>query len=97
MIELDFETIAEFILETKQDGHYQRTACLCQMTESSVMIDGVGERLLRDFPDEPIQPIHDAIVCREGFAETIRKIIRDCFQSLLGVVPNVEIDPFIKS
>jgi hypothetical protein len=97
MIELDFETIAEFILETKQDGHYQRTACLCQMTESSVMIDGVGERLLRDFPDEPIQPIYDAIVCREAFAETIRKIIRDCFQSLLGVVPNVEIDLIAKS
>jgi hypothetical protein len=97
IIEPEFATIAEFIIQTKSDGHYQRTACWCQMTESRVMIDGVGERLLRDFPNEPVQPIHDAIICRAAFAETVRQIIRDCFLSLLGVLPNVEIDPIANS
>ena len=97
IIEPEFATIAEFIIQTKSDGHYQRTACWCQMTESRVMIDGVGERLLRDFPNEPVQPIHDAIICRAAFAETVRQIIKDCFLSLLGVVPNVEIDPIANS
>jgi hypothetical protein len=92
LIERDFPTIAKFILLTKAGGNYQRTAWMCQMAESGVMIDGVGNRLLRDFPDEPVQPIHDAIICREAFAETVREIIRDCFQSLLGVLPNVEIE-----
>lgn len=91
IIERDFPTIAKFVLWTKSGGHYQQTAWLCQMTESRVMIDDVGERLLRDYPDEPVQPIHDAIVCRAAFAEKVREIIRDCFHASLGVLPNVEI------
>jgi len=67
------------------------------MTESGVMIDGVGEKLLLYFPDEPLQPIHDAIICEEAFAETVREIIKDCFQSLLGVLPNVEIEPIART
>ena len=92
LIECDFPTIAKFILCTKAGGNYQRTAWMCQMAESGVMIDDVGARLLRDFPHEPVQPIHDAIVCRVAFAETVREIIRDCFQASLGVLPNVEIE-----
>lgn len=92
LIERDFPTIAKFILWTKTGGSYQRTAWMCQMAESGVMIDDVGARLLRDFPEEPLQPIHDAIVCRAAFAETVRDIIRDCFQASLGVLPNVEIE-----
>lgn len=92
IIEPEFATIAKFILETKSDGHYQRTAWLCQKAESRVMIDGIGERLLRDFPDEPVQPVHDAIICRAAFSETVREIIRDCFQASLGVLPNVVIE-----
>ncbi len=92
LIERDFPAIAKFILWTKAGGNYQRTAWMCQMAESGVMIDDVGARLLRDFPDEPVQPIHDAIVCRAAFAETVREIIWDCFQASLGVLPNVEIE-----
>lgn len=97
VIENDFPTIGEYLLWTKSDGYYQRTAQMCQMTESGLMIDGVGSRLLRDFPDEPVQPIHDAVICREAFAETVREIIKDCFQSLLGVLPNVEIESIARN
>jgi hypothetical protein len=92
VIERDFPTIAKFILWTKAGGNYQRTAWMCQMAESGVLIDDVGASLLGDFPDEAVQPIHDAIVCRAAFAETVREIIRDCFQASLGVMPNVEIE-----
>jgi len=97
LIERDFPTIAAFILWTKSDRYYQRTAQMCQMTESGVMIDGVGEKLLLYFPDEPLQPIHDAIICEEAFAETVREIIKDCFQSLLGVLTIVEIEPIART
>lgn len=92
LVKRDFPTIAKFILWTKAGGNYQRTAWMCQIAESGVMIDDVGAQLLRDFPDEPVQPIHDAIVCRAAFAETVREIIRDCFQASLGVLPNVVIE-----
>ncbi|WP_259631968.1 hypothetical protein [Stieleria sedimenti] len=87
IVQRDFPTIAKWVLDTKRNGH-ETTACLCQRLESHLMIDGCGEVLRRQHADEPVQPIHDAILCRSGFAPVAHGIIAEQF-SRIGLYPQI--------
>lgn len=88
IIRRDFPTIAAYIVATKSARH-QGTACLLQRLESTLMIDGCGERLRTQYPDEPVQPIHDALLVRHDFADEAAGIIRDQF-ARVGLRPRVK-------
>ena len=87
----DFPTIAEYILQTKKHRH-QKTATILQGIESSLMIDGCGTSLLNEHPDEPVQPIHDALLCKTTFAPTAKSIIAEQFERI-GLHPQIKIEP----
>ena len=91
IIQRYFPTIAEFILATKASGHEQ-TACLLQRIESEIMIDRVGAVLIDQYPSEPVQPIHDALLICESFAATAKGIIAEQF-SRLGLSPRIKSEP----
>lgn len=88
IIEREFPTVANFLMETKRTAH-QRVACMLQSAESSLMIDGLGVRLARSFPEEPVQPIHDALLVRESFAEKAIELIKEQFAAV-GLHPQVK-------
>lgn len=88
IIEGEFPTIASFLMEIKQQGH-ARVAQLLQRAESTLMIDRLGEQLKLRFPDEPVQPIHDALLVREGFAREAISLIKEQFASV-GLYPQVK-------
>lgn len=88
IIQRDFPTISGFILAAKAQRH-QALACLLQRLESELMIDGLGNRLRNDYPNEPIQPIHDALMVKDAFAPTAKGLIVEQF-ARLGVQPTVK-------
>ncbi|WP_149752944.1 hypothetical protein [Rubripirellula obstinata] len=92
IMQRDFPTVSAYVLKTKLQRH-QDTACLLQHLESLLMIDGCGEYLAKHHPDEPVQPIHDALMVRPAFADDAAHIIRDQFNRI-GLNPRVKIDTF---
>lgn len=90
IIQSDFPTIANFVLRAKQHGH-ARLACLLQNFEASIMIDKVGETLMEHHASEAVQPIHDALLVRNEFAETAASIIQSHF-SAMGVNAKMKVD-----
>ncbi|WP_182870875.1 hypothetical protein [Stieleria mannarensis] len=84
----DFPGIARFVRQVKREKH-EALACLLQGLESFIMIDRVGNRMRTHFQDEILQSIHDAMIVRVGFGETMSEIIKDEF-SRFGVSPTVK-------
>ncbi|WP_436715802.1 hypothetical protein U8335_26610 [Roseiconus lacunae] len=91
VLKRDFPSIANWVKETKKPDLHQTTARLCQRVESELMIDGVGEVLRTRYIDEPVNPIHDALICREGFAGTAQSLIREQFERY-GLHPQIKIE-----
>jgi hypothetical protein len=83
-----FPAIATFLIEVKAGGH-QELARKLQRRESSLMIDRLGAALQRRFPDEPVQPIHDALLVRREFAGEAEALIKAQFASI-GLRPRVK-------
>lgn len=88
IIARDFPSIARFILRAKAERH-QNLARLLQRAESELMIDRLGAILQRDYPSEPVQPIHDALLVRQVFADEACEVIRSLFASV-GLHPQVK-------
>lgn len=88
VMEHRFPTIAQYVLRSKEQ-RYQDLAYLLQRAESELMIDRLGETLESDFPDEPIQPIHDALLVRQSFANDAIAAIKSQFATV-GLTPQVK-------
>ena len=58
------------------------------------MIDAVGGVLKAEYNNEPVQPIHDALIVRGSFAVTARDIIRSQFMET-GLYPHVKIEHIV--
>ncbi|TWU08389.1 hypothetical protein [Stieleria varia] len=97
IVRRDFPTIARSVelikSQTVPDGRklHEALARLLQLLESTLMIDGVGTVLERQHKDEPVQPIHDAILCRMDFCGQATEIIKAQF-ARLGLRPLVKLD-----
>lgn len=91
IIQAEFPTIAEYVMAIKQEFGHPQVACLCQRLEAELMIDTVGQMLASQHPEEPVQPIHDAILVREQFSATARSIIRDAFDQI-GLRPHLKVE-----
>lgn len=89
-IEQDFPTIARFMLVAKRSD-YSDLAKMLQMAESTLMIDRVGDLLMAQYPDEPVQPIHDALLVRTEFKEVAKTLIETAFNEV-GLNPNLKIE-----
>ncbi len=84
----DFPTIADFILAAKR-SHHSDLAKMLQMAEATLMIDLVGEMLIDQYPDEPVQPIHDALLVRNDFTGVAKDLIEAAFKRF-GLNPHVK-------
>ncbi len=89
-IEREFPTIARVMRDAKANGH-EALACRLQSLEAALMIDRLGELLSKNYPDEPVSPIHDALLVRQSFAEEAAMLIRQVFATV-GLIPAVKIE-----
>lgn len=55
------------------------------------MIDGVGEVLAKHHANVAVQPLHDALVVADTFADTATELIREQFKTL-GLQPQIKIE-----
>jgi hypothetical protein len=83
-----FPTIASFLIEFKSHGH-EALARMLQKLESELMIDRLGCSLMATYPNEPVQPIHDALLTTKRFANRVVELIKAQF-ALLGLNPHVK-------
>ena len=88
VMENRFPTIAQYVLQSKEQ-RYQDLAYLLQRAESELMIDRLAEEFESDFPGEPIQPIHDALLVRQAFADDAIAAIKGQFAAI-GLSPQVK-------
>ena len=94
IMQQELPTIARYVIETKQKRH-QALACLCQRLEAELMIDACGAVLESQHPNQPVQPIHDAMVVSTSFAPTAIEIIRSQFEKI-GLKPHVKCEQITK-
>lgn len=83
-----FPTIASFLIKFKSHGH-EALARMLQKLESELMIDRLGCSLMATYPNEPVQPIHDALLTTKRFANQAVELIKAQF-ALLGLNPHVK-------
>jgi len=72
------------------DGETGIVAFRLQCCESSLMIDALGNRLMRLDPDEAVGKIHDALVCKSCFAERAKAHVKAVFAQI-GLNPGLEL------
>jgi hypothetical protein len=82
-------TVARVLEQIKADDH-GTAARACQRIESSLMIGGVVERFRVDYPDVPIQTIHDSVLVPSEAVEVATTIILDVFGSI-GLRPSLKV------
>jgi hypothetical protein len=95
----DFPTIANFIRNAKSKSYHvgsrvishQVIACMAQRYEAETIVDDVGAYLMQHHTDEPVATIHDAVLCRQAFAQTVQQIIKAQFERF-GMSPAVKIE-----
>lgn len=82
-----FPTIADALVQLKSLDHRLAARSL-QRLESTVMIDVLGSLLASEHPREPVQPIHDALLVRAGFADEAISMVKRAFATF-GLAPSV--------
>lgn len=61
-----------------------------QRRESDIMIEGVAACLVRDHPEVPFLPLHDAILTPKEHIGLVEGLIRESWQAACGVSPKVD-------
>jgi hypothetical protein len=90
VMELHFPGMAAFVRSVKEGGKYQQLAQMCQRTESTLMIQQVCGRLMRECPEIPILTRHDALVVPESYRGIAVSVIRSVYAGV-GLTPSMEI------
>jgi hypothetical protein len=77
---------------------YTNNCCIAQRLESGIFFKTICRRLITERGKNGEQPmtkiatIHDAILCRACDAQRVKEVMEDCFDELVGIIPNIEID-----
>ena len=82
-------TVSRVIEEIKSEDH-GTVARACQRIEASLIIGGVVERFRLDYPDVPIQTIHDSVLVPPEWIDLAIAVIRQVFGTI-GLVPGLKV------
>jgi hypothetical protein len=93
----DFPHIWEYIQDIKKHDH-KCIAALLQKTESKFVIQQAVAEFVRRFGDQYvfISTIHDCIVVKENWIDTVQEIMQDCFIAE-GINPKMKISYYKKT
>lgn len=69
---------------------------LMQTIESSVMIERVAGRLVREHPDVPLLTVHDSVVVPPDFTPLVEAIIAEEWSNEFGLAPRMKTSSFTK-
>jgi len=69
----------EWITALKTQYGHEYLAILLQRAESSIVIDGVCGRLLREYPEIPLLTIHDSLLAPPRHAGTVKQVMEEEF------------------
>jgi hypothetical protein len=86
----EFRHVMQVVRAAKQVD-YRRLPRLMQRLESSIIINGVAQRVMVELPQAPLFTIHDSILTTEEFCLPIVAIMRQQF-ARIGVSPTVHVD-----
>ena len=85
-------SILNAIRQAKIQHGYKSVAKALQRLESCIMLDGVGCRLVREFPDLPFLTIHDSALLVADRTEQVQAIMREEF-ARWGAAATIHIKP----
>jgi len=83
-------TLLASIRSAKRGLGYKSVAQALQRLESVIMLDGVGSRLLREFPGLPFLTVHDSALLVAGAAGQIKTIMLEEF-ARWGTTPMIRV------
>ena len=78
--EASWPGISRVIRDLKWRFGYKIIAKLLQRGESRIMIDGVCQRLTREYPEIAYLTIHDAVLVTQEYGRTVQGLIVDEFR-----------------
>lgn len=79
-----------WIRQAKRECGYKIIAQALQRLESVIMLDGIGSRLLREFPNLPFLTIHDSAMLVADKAQAVKRIMKDEFIRW-GATPTIRV------
>ncbi len=85
-------SVATALILIKQDDH-GTSARACQRLESRLMIEGVVGRFASEYPDHPIQTIHDSVLVVPGDLEIAHEVILSEFAAI-GLTPKLKVKAY---
>lgn len=86
ILEREFPFIAAGILAIKQKYTYEKVACECQKTESSVMV----KKVIRRIKSIPLITVHDEYILPTKDVEHVQKIVEQEFRAI-GINPRLKV------
>ena len=62
---------------------YRYLACTLQLYESTVMIGMVCSRIMREYPECPLWPIHDCVMTTQPYGKYVLRVLQElgCWRS----------------
>lgn len=88
-----FPHIAKLICEIKNEDGHPALARLLQRVESSLMINRVCRRLMKEHAEVPVLTIHDSILTTRKFVPLVRQVIEEEF-ARLGLQPQLNLEEY---
>src|SRR5262249_43934483 len=84
-----FPAVMKVARAIKAKDHY-KLACLMQNAEATLMIYNVCGRLMKERPEIPLVPVHDAIYTVPKYLKAVAAIVKAEFAPL-GVTPKLKV------
>jgi hypothetical protein len=92
LFERDFPNVVE-VFEVLKAKDYTQAAKLMQRVESSLMINRVARRVMKELPDAPVFTIHDSVVTLREYADPVYRILRQEY-ARVGLHPTVRYEDY---
>lgn len=89
-----FPNVYKVFTLIKKGGHKAYLPVILQLIESEVVVRRAAKRIARNHPELPLFTIHDSIVTLEGHAQMVTSILKQEFESTLGLRPNLNPEPW---
>lgn len=86
----EFPNVMAVIRQVKREDHAQR-ARLMQLFESSLVINNVCGRLMRDYPHVPILTIHDSVMTTPEHVGCVQDVMLEQFERV-GLRPQLTVE-----
>lgn len=89
-----FPNVYKVFTLIKKGGRKAYLPVILQLIESEVVVRRAALRIAELHPNLPIFTIHDSIVTLDEYKEMVRRVLKDEFHRTIGLMPNLNPEPW---